>query len=285
MPAKIGETGIDAHTGAGTNQQSVCITDDFSGVVDDLSEVRDCTRHSVGLSFMVRFHFKQFSVAHDRASMKVGTDAILIGAWAATAATPARILDVGTGCGIIALMMAQRFPSAEVVGIDLHQASVLEAESNFQNSRWADRMLARHTALQDYSTDRAFDLIVSNPPWFRNSLKPPDGVRDAARHDDRLSAEDLLDSCDRLLSTDGTLCCIVPIEHEELLCSAAIARGLSLHQKCRVRPRPELEPHRIMLALVRGESRLCDTELAIEVKRHVPTSEYGMLTVEFLLKH
>ena len=234
---------------------------------------------------MSRFHFKQFSLAHDRSSMKVGTDGILIGAWAAEDTTPRRVLDIGTGCGIIALMLAQRFPNAEVVAIERDTRSAQQAQENFAASPWAERIAAVHSTLQDYSPDGCFDLIVSNPPWFQNSLKPPDAVRASARHDDWLSTEELLDRGERLLSTDGRLCCILPIEQEQHVCDVAKARGLFVQRRCRIRPRPEKDPHRAMLAFATSESSVKETELAIEVERHFPTPEYRTLTSEFLLKH
>ena len=234
---------------------------------------------------MSQFHFKQFSLTHDRSSMKVGTDGILIGAWAAEGATPQRILDVGTGSGIIALMLAQRFPNSEVVAIERDTPSVQQAQENFAESPWPERVVAVHSTLQEYSPDERFDLIVSNPPWFQNSLKPPGAARASARHADWLSADDLLDSCERLLLADGMMCCILPVGQEEYVCSAATARGSFLQRRCRVRPRPEMQPHRVMLTFAKGEASVCETELAIEVERHVPTPEYRTLTADFLLKH
>ena len=140
------------------------------------------------------FRFKQFTVWHDRCAMKVGTDGVLLGAWAGQERLgetqvnhPRNILDIGTGSGLIALMLAQRFPQARITGIDCDKDAAMQAMENFTGSPWADRLRAVRTGLQDFCRDTAtaaerFDLIVSNPPFYDNTLTNPDSRRSAARH-------------------------------------------------------------------------------------------------------
>ena len=134
------------------------------------------------------FTFKQFHVEQDRTAMKVGTDGVLLGAWAEGGCT---ILDIGTGTGLVALMMAQRFEDAQVVGIDIDPDASEQARENVAASPFASRISILHTSLQAFSTERKFDAIVSNPPYFEHSLKNPDAARAAARHADSLPFADL----------------------------------------------------------------------------------------------
>ena len=143
--------------------------------------------------------------------MKVGTDAVLLGAFAnATDAAPQHILDIGTGCGLIALMLAQRFPNALIDAIDLDADSILQAQDNFAASPWSSRLQAIHTPLQSHTSPTPYQLIVSNPPYFTHSLHSPNPRRTQARHNDSLPFADLNTHTHRLISPDGTLVIILP---------------------------------------------------------------------------
>lgn len=173
------------------------------------------------------FQLKQFSVEDAHSSMKVGTDAVLLGCLAhADTSTPAHILDIGTGCGLIALMMAQRFPSATIDAIDIDENSVCEAASNFSASPWCSRLQPHHTSLQTYTTSVRYNLIVSNPPFFANSLKGPNTQRNMARHNETLLPHILLDCVSALLAPNGAFCCILPC----LQASQVITDGRMRHQ-------------------------------------------------------
>ena len=152
------------------------------------------------------FKFKQFTIWHDKCAMKVGTDGVLLGAWAPSGS---RILDVGTGSGLIARMLMQRCPEAEVEGIDIDEAAVAQAKEN--------GVRAFQARLQDWKSDigNCYDLIVSNPPYFQNSLKNPDRGRELARHTDSLGYEELIAHSARLLKEEGQLALILPAEAEE----------------------------------------------------------------------
>ena len=133
------------------------------------------------------FRFKQFTVYHDRCAMKVGTDGVLLGAWT-NLSQSRRILDIGTGTGLIALMMAQRVPEVPITAIDIDAEAVNQANENFSASPWNNRLEAVLQDVCTYTEKNSFDTIVSNPPYFINSLKCPDNQRTTARHTDTLDA-------------------------------------------------------------------------------------------------
>ena len=160
------------------------------------------------------FTFKQFTIRHDRCAMKVGTDGVLLGAWTSVDHSH-RLLDIGTGTGLIALMLAQRCPQAFITAIDIDAEAVEQARENALSSPWKDRV---EVLLQDICTfpaNQQFDTIVSNPPYFIDSLKCPDDQRNTARHTDTLDAERLLASVARLLTDDGRFSIILPAEQTD----------------------------------------------------------------------
>ena len=186
--------------------------------------------------------------------MKVGTDGTLLGAWAPVEHVQnGSVLDVGTGSGLIALMIAQRCPEASVLAIDSDEAAARQAAENFACSPWPTRLRAEHLSLQELAENgsfaHSFRLIVSNPPYFTDSLKNPDAGRRAARHNDSLSFAELLDGCSRLLREDGTLALILPAEEEECILSLAAAHDLTPYKITRVHTRAHKPAKRVMLAL------------------------------------
>ena len=200
------------------------------------------------------FTFKQFTVHDEQCGMKVGTDGTLLGAWAPVAGvSKGPILDVGTGSGLIALMLAQRCPEASVLGVDSDEAAALQAADNFACSPWPNRLQAKHIPLQTLAEDdtlaHSFRLIVSNPPYFVDSLKNPDAGRRAARHTDSLSFPELLDGCARLLHPEGTLALILPAETEQTILALAAERGLTPYSTTYVHTRAHKPAKRVMLAL------------------------------------
>ena len=224
------------------------------------------------------FQFKQFFVAHDRCAMKVGTDGVLLGAWAEPnhvplGHLPCTILDVGTGSGLIALMLAQRLQTSplpspkerekgfRIDAIDIDEAAVEQAAENFAASPWSDRLHAFHARLQDWqivhrtSSPRTlpYSLIVSNPPYFRNSLKNPDKARELARHTDTLSYTELLHHSARLLREEGRLCLILPAEAEEEVCALAAQEGFVLTRVTRVYSKVSKPARRVLLAFEKSQ--------------------------------
>ena len=174
------------------------------------------------------FRFKQFTVWHDRCAMKVGTDGVLLGAWCPLphrpiASSPYRLLDIGTGSGLIALMLAQRLSSQSPIAnnpytidaIDMDADAVNQANYNFEQSPWAKHLHAHQTSLQDWQSQTKYNLIVSNPPYFQSSLKNPDQARATARHTDSLSYGELIRHAARLLADHCRIALILPAEAEQ----------------------------------------------------------------------
>ena len=229
------------------------------------------------------FSFKQFTVRHDRCAMKVGTDGVLLGAW--TDVRQARsILDVGTGTGLIALMLAQRSPQARIVGIDIDEAAVGQANENMLASPWADRLTARCQDVRSLCPEVRYDTIVSNPPYFIDSLKCPDEQRTTARHTDTLDIRSLLESVSMLLSEQGRFSIILPAEQTDLLVQAAAEVGLYPTRYTAVITRPGLPPKRTLMELGRSSMTCQPDELVIELERHVYSEDYIALTRDFYLK-
>ena len=206
------------------------------------------------------FRFKQFTVWHDRCAMKVGTDGVLLGAWAGpgrpgeiSGGSPQTVLDIGTGSGLVALMLAQRFPEAQVTGIDSDAEAAAQARENFTGSPWPQRLRAAHISLQEFcrgtaatAAARRFDLIVSNPPFYDTTLTNPDPLRTAARHTGGLTHEELLLLSAGLLSDTGVFSLIVPSESEKSILRLADRSRLHLHRLTRVYSKPSSRPRRIL---------------------------------------
>lgn len=169
------------------------------------------------------FRFKQFTVCQDRCPMKVGTDAVLLGAWVALRATDRRVLDIGTGTGVIALMLAQR-SEARITAIDIDPACAEQASENFAASPWADRLEVRCQPVQQYDPDERFDLVVSNPPYFVDSLRSPDEGRNTARHTVDLTFDELAAAVLRLLSPGGRFALVLPPAEMQRFKSSSLGR-------------------------------------------------------------
>ena len=221
------------------------------------------------------FRFKQFSIHQDRCAMKVGTDGVLLGAWAQGGQ---RILDIGTGTGLIALMMAQRYPEAEVTGIDIDQEAVQQAQENIVQSPFKDRVEAVHSSLQDYtSLASSFNSIVSNPPFFVDSLPAPDRQRTIARHTNTLTYRDLMQSAYQLLSDEGELSLIIPFDYRRRLDDEAIIMGFFPCRVCAVRTTDSKPPRRYLLAY-RKHPCPCQQESLT-----IGSASYRILTQPFYL--
>lgn len=189
------------------------------------------------------FRFKQFTVDDSHCAMKVGTDGVLLGAWAMSsmlhagqASEPARILDVGTGSGVVALMLAQRFRSASITAIDINAEAAVQAAANFASSQWTERLCSHHLSLQQLAElpCNGYDLIVSNPPYFTETLKAPDANRATARHADSLPLEQLLSLSAGMLKPAGRLSIITPAALAKSLRRLAAANGLLTTALCHV---------------------------------------------------
>ncbi len=227
------------------------------------------------------FEFKQFRVEQERAAMKVGTDGVLLGAWAPIRDAK-RILDVGCGTGLIALMMAQRSDAA-VDAIEIDKPASDEAQLNFSQSPWSGRLRVFHADFihSDRLLAERYDLIVSNPPFFVNSLKTADSTLSLARHNDTLSFDNLLIGSANLLNKRGRLCVILPhssfIEFKE---SARLA-GFYLKSVAHVIPQEGKPPKRILMEFINENSLPAHTELILLDESGCYTENYKHLTKEF----
>ncbi|MCR9197302.1 MAG: methyltransferase [Planctomycetaceae bacterium] len=214
--------------------------------------------------------------------MKVGTDAIALGAWA-QCQHPTRILDVGTGCGLIALMLAQRFGDAMVDAVEPDISSAEQARQNFADSPWSERLHCQPSDIQQFQSESPYDLVVCNPPFFQGGPISPQSARAAARHEITLTWHDLLDAATRLLSASGSLCVVLPSESEPTAIASAQAAGLFPRQCCRIRGHAQSPVRRVLLQFIRTSSACRYDELTIELRRHEYTPAWATLTAAFLL--
>lgn len=192
------------------------------------------------------FRFRRFTLWQDRCAMKVGTDGTMLGAWARGGAT---MLDVGTGTGLIALMLAQRYPAARVTAIDIDGEACRQAADNVAASPYAARVNVVHVALQDLVTPSSpYDAVVCNPPFFTSSLVSPDERRALSRHATRLSYADLFRHAARLLSPAGELSVVIPFDCRAALETEAALSGLAVSRVCAVSTTPVKPPRRYLLA-------------------------------------
>lgn len=229
------------------------------------------------------FRFKQFAVVNDRTAMKVGTDGVLLGAWC-PAEGARHVLDVGTGCGVIALMIAQRNASAVINAIDIDHDAIEEATLNFKASPWSERLTAIEGDFNELQTAERYDLIVSNPPYFTNGVLPTGDARTQARHTGTLSYRQLIEGASRLLSDDGTLALITPTDAEQDIIEAATFASLPVRRLTRVIPVEDAAPKRTLWLLSRRDMAYCEDTLTIAHRDGTFTSEYIALTGAFYLK-
>lgn len=249
------------------------------------------------------FSFKRFTIHQDRCAMKVGTDGVLLGVLApviigennlSVAENPEsqlKILDIGTGTGLVAIMLAQRCHGrAVIVGVEIDRDAATQAQENADATDWQIKI--HNASVQSFTdnTNEKFDLIVSNPPYFINSLKAPEKSRNTARHTDELSFQDLAHCVSKLLSDEGKFSVIIPYSSEKEFIS--IAKEESLHEEAIVHVIPKVgkEIKRSVITFCRGnENSNCNinvTELVIETEnRHCYSEEFKSLTADFYLKH
>lgn len=229
------------------------------------------------------FEFQHFTIYHDKCAMKVGTDGVLLGAWADVAnATSA--LDIGTGTGLIALMLAQRNRLMTIDAIDIDIEATVQATENIERTYFSSQIKVSHTSLQNLITDKKYDLIVSNPPFFVDSLESPDIQRTLARHTKSLSAIELIDSASRLISNVGRLCLIYPFEYKDDLLRVGKEYNLYTTRITNVYPTLKSNPKRILIELSKIQKTISENDLIIEYERHQYSPEFSQLVKEFYLK-
>ncbi|MDP4203200.1 MAG: methyltransferase [Bacteroidota bacterium] len=232
------------------------------------------------------FQFKQFTVWHDKCAMKVGTDGVLLGAWAAVEEAKT-ILDVGTGSGLIALMAAQRNSDALITAIDIEETATIQAEENFNRSPWQERFTVHHASLEQYAltANATFDVIISNPPYFHQSLHSPDKKRTLARHTAHFTQDTLLANCCELLADNGSIYLILPVTEGEILLNKAIDHKLFCTHKTLVFPTPSSSPKRLLIALAKTQQPLLEDAITIESGiRHHYSEDFARMLQAFYLK-
>lgn len=232
---------------------------------------------------MSRFQFKQFSLAHDKSSMKVGTDAVLLGSLTAMDSAQS-ILEIGCGSGVISLMAAQK-SKAKIMGIDIDKNSVEQARENFSLSPWKDQLMTEHISFQDFANiyNQKYDLIISNPPFFEDNLKSPSEIRNKARHNDSLSFSDLLSSTRQLLQTHGRLAVVLPFTEGERLIQLASSHSFFLKRRISIYPKPSKKANRLILEFVLRSCNTHDEELTIREENNEYTAQYRHVTKDFYL--
>lgn len=231
------------------------------------------------------FTFKQFHIAHNRCAMKVGTDGTLLGAWT-TLPDAGRILDIGTGTGLIAIMAAQRSPKSLITAIDIDEDCIVQARENAQASPWEERIEICHSSLQEYGSGGRFDAIISNPPYFVDSLLSPDAARSVARHTSTLTFEELSEGVQRLLAPEGCFSLILPPPEMERFLSAARGR-LFVRRQCEVWSTPTSGVKRIMAELQAEIPSQPPTIEKLIIEDRGPqgySDDYRRLTADFYLK-
>lgn len=232
------------------------------------------------------FQFKQFSIVQQKAAMKVGTDGVLLGAWVQLNNHPFSILDIGTGTGLIALMMAQRSDAEVIDAIELNDEAYEEAVENFERSDWGDRLFCYHAYFQEFveEIEDEYDVIISNPPFYTSTYKELSVDRAMARHAESLPYDELLKGVAHLLSENGICAFIIPFSEEENFIALAKENGLLLNRLTRVKGTLDTPIKRSLLQLSFVESNLEINELIIEIDRHQYTENYKTLTKDFYLK-
>ncbi len=230
------------------------------------------------------FRFKQFSIDDTHCAMKVGMDAVLLGAWTNIDNTK-RILDIGSGSGIIAIMLAQRC-NATIDAVEIDNDAHKQARINIINSGWQDRITPHHFSIQDFCnlTISKYDLIVTNPPYFINSFNAPIIKRNIARHNNLLSQEDLINSALQLLENTGRLCLIMPLNEGILFKTKAENNNLYCNKTTSVKPKENKSANRLLMEFSYIKKELIQNQLIIEEgKRHQYTDAYKELTKDFYL--
>lgn len=229
------------------------------------------------------FKFKKFTVFHDKCGMKVGVDGVTLGAWA-NVENCKSVLDIGCGSGLIALMIAQR-SEAEITAIDIEKESVLQAKENVEKSLWNNRIKVLHISLQDFSKENnaLYDLIVSNPPYFSNSLKNSSQKQTLARHTETLPHQEIIDFAIKNLSQNGKLALILPVSEGKRFVESALKNGLYCSKETQLIPTINKVPKRVLLEFQKAQ-KVCKIEqLVIEQIRGVYTFEYKELVKDFYL--
>ena len=235
------------------------------------------------------FKFKEFSIHQDKTAMKIGTDAVLLGAWVFLENEIDSILDVGSGTGIIALMLAQRSFALTIDAVEIDNDAYEQTVTNFENSNWGDRLYCYHSSFQNFADeiaeeDETYDLIISNPPFYTDEFESKNDARNKARFTTSLSFNELLKGVSKILSKKGKFAVIIPFKEEQGFVKLAKENNLFLNRGCHVKGNPSSAFKRSLLEFSFEEKKLNKENLTIDIKRHQYTDEYINLTKDFYLK-
>ncbi|MBT8186676.1 MAG: methyltransferase [Croceitalea sp.] len=232
------------------------------------------------------FQFKQFSINQDRTAMKVGTDGVLLGAWTKVEQNPNTILDIGTGTGLIALQMAQRSFAETIDALEIEAVAFEQAVANFEASPWADRLFCYHASLQEFvnEMDDRYDLIVSNPPFYAETMGSGSDARDTARQELSLPFDTLLAGVAKLLTPKGEFTTVIPYKEESEFLKKANLLGLHVYRITHVKGTPSAQIKRSLLQFSFESQEMTNNMLIIETDRHNYTKDYIALTKDFYLK-
>lgn len=235
---------------------------------------------------MKPFKFKQFTIQQDKCAMKIGTDAVLLGAWTSLENNPFSILDIGAGTGILGLMLAQRSTSEIIDAIEIDEDAYEQCVDNFEASPWGDRLFCYHASLEEFieEIEDQYDLIICNPPYYSEDYKTENKSRDLARFQDAMPFEHLIDSASQLLSENGLFSVVVPFKEEALFISLAAKYKLFPKRILHVKGNPTSEIKRSLIEFSFSESNIATEELIIETERHQYTQDYINLTKDFYWK-
>ncbi len=235
------------------------------------------------------FQFKEFTIHQDKTAMKVGTDAVLLGAWCSVDNFPDSILDIGSGTGVISLMLAQRSDAITIDAVELDANAYEQTVENFEQSDWGDRLYCYNSSFQEFADEIAedeevYDLIVSNPPFYTDDFETKDQSRNKARFTSSLSFEELIIGVSKILSKNGTFTVIIPSKEEHNFVDLANQHQLFLNSVCRIQGNPSSEIKRSLLAFSFHQTEITEEHLVIETSRHNYTDDYINLTKDFYLK-
>ena len=228
------------------------------------------------------FNFKQFKIHHEQ-SFKVGTDGVLLASWV-DVGEKETILDIGSGSGLIPLILAQRNKKAQIIGVEIDSLSYEESIKNVAESPWKDRVHIHHNTIQNFSTntEQFYDLIISNPPFFNNAVKSANKQKAVARHTDKLPFQDIINVADKHLTATGSLAVILPNVEGELFISQAEQNSLFLTKKIEVRSKKDKPVERLLMEFSKVKQELQIEELVIQFEeRNHFTPDYIKLTKDF----
>jgi tRNA1Val (adenine37-N6)-methyltransferase len=235
------------------------------------------------------FKFKEFTIHQDKTAMKVGTDGVLLGAWCSVDNYPDSILDVGSGTGVIALILAQRSDAMTIDAVEVDEDAYEQTVGNFENSDWGDRLYCYNATFQEFADEIAeeqesYDLIVSNPPFYTDEFETNNEARNKARFTSSLSFEELISGVSKILSLHGKYVVIIPFKEEENFINLAKQYNLFLNKVCHVQGNSSSEIKRSLLEFSFSQTEIKAAHLIIETGRHQYTEEYIELTKDFYLK-